>query len=118
MHAAKQRVPNEALTGINPAYKVLSIAERVLEGEIAYREKRIDDADDFARFLLADFSFEGATVMVAPAPGFYATPGLGRNEVRIAYVLKREDLEKAVRVFAAGLEAYATARRSRPQAVS
>jgi aspartate aminotransferase len=72
----------------------------------------IDDADDFARFLLADFSFEGATVMVAPAPGFYATPGLGRNEVRIAYVLKREDLEKAVRVFAAGLEAYAAARRA------
>ena len=72
----------------------------------------IDDADDFARFLLADFSFEGATVMVAPAPGFYATPGLGRNEVRIAYVLKREDLEQAVRVFAAGLEAYAVARTS------
>jgi aspartate aminotransferase len=67
----------------------------------------IDDADEFARFLLADFSHEGATVMVAPAPGFYATPGLGKNEVRIAYVLKREDLEKAVRVFAAGLEAYA-----------
>ena len=78
----------------------------------------IDDADDFARFLLADFSFEGATVMVAPAPGFYATPGLGRNEVRIAYVLNRQDLEKAVRVFAAGLAAYAAARRSAAQKVA
>src|SRR5262245_15438592 len=43
----------------------------------------IDDADDFARFLLAEFSYQGATVMVAPAPGFYATPGLGKDEVRI-----------------------------------
>jgi len=66
----------------------------------------IDDADEFARFLLADFSHEGSTVMVAPAAGFYATPGLGRDEVRIAYVLKCEDLEKAVDVFAAGLAAY------------
>jgi len=66
----------------------------------------VDDADAFARFLLADFSHDGATVMVAPAAGFYATPGLGRDEVRIAYVLKREDLERAVEVLAAGIEAY------------
>jgi len=49
-------------------------------------------------------------VMVAPAAGFYATPGLGQDEVRIAYVLKREDLLRAVRVFAAGLAAYRAAR--------
>jgi len=66
----------------------------------------IDDSEEFARFLLADFAHQGATVMVAPAPGFYATPGLGRDEVRIAYVLKRSDLERAVEVFAAGLAAY------------
>jgi aspartate aminotransferase len=70
----------------------------------------VDDADEFARFLLADFSHEGATVMVAPAAGFYATPGLGRDEVRIAYVLKREDLERAVEVLAAALEAFRRAR--------
>lgn len=70
----------------------------------------IDDADEFARFLLADFSHQGATVMVAPAPGFYATPGLGRDEVRIAYVLNRQDLIKAVRVFEAGIAAYRVAR--------
>ncbi len=70
----------------------------------------IDDADEFARFLLADFEHQGTTVMVAPAPGFYATPGLGRDEVRIAYVLKREDLVRAVDAFAAGLAAYRKAR--------
>jgi aspartate aminotransferase len=70
----------------------------------------VDDAEEFARFLLAEFSYDGATVMVAPAAGFYATPGLGRDEVRIAYVLKSEDLVKAVEVFAAGLAAYRTAR--------
>jgi aspartate aminotransferase len=70
----------------------------------------IDDADEFARFLLADFSHGGETVMVAPAPGFYATPGLGKDEVRIAYVLKREDLERAVEILAAALPAYRAAR--------
>ncbi len=68
------------------------------------------DAEDFAHWLLADFAHDGATVMVAPAAGFYATPGLGRNEVRIAYVLKRSDLAKAVEVFAAALVAYRKAR--------
>src|SRR5262249_3910941 len=66
-----------------------------------------NDGEDFARFLLSDFQHEGATVMVAPAEGFYATPGLGRDEVRIAYVLNCDDLRAAVRVFAAGLAAYA-----------
>jgi aspartate aminotransferase len=70
----------------------------------------VEDAEDFARFLLSEFSHEGATVMVAPAAGFYATPGAGRDEVRIAYVLKREDLEEAVRVLAAALPAYRQAR--------
>jgi aspartate aminotransferase len=70
----------------------------------------ITDSEDFARFLLADFAHDGATVMVAPAPGFYATRGRGRDEVRIAYVLRKEDLALAVRAFAAGLEAYRKAR--------
>jgi aspartate aminotransferase len=70
----------------------------------------VDDAEEFARFLLADFAHQGTTVMVAPAAGFYATPGLGRDEVRIAYVLKRADLERAVEALAAGLAAYRRAR--------
>ena len=53
----------------------------------------VEDSEDFAAWLLSDFDLDGATVMVAPAPGFYATPGLGLDEVRIAYVLKRQDLE-------------------------
>lgn len=70
----------------------------------------ITDSEDFARYLLADFAHQGATVMVAPAPGFYATRGLGLDEVRIAYVLQREDLERAVEAFGAGLAAYRRAR--------
>ena len=67
----------------------------------------VDDSEAFARFLLSEFSHEGATVMVAPAAGFYRTPGRGRDEVRIAYVLNKQDLALAVRVFAAGLTAFA-----------
>jgi aspartate aminotransferase len=66
----------------------------------------VEDADNFARWLLEEFSFEGATVMVAPAAGFYATEGLGKNEVRIAYVLEKERLKKAVRVLEEALKIY------------
>jgi aspartate aminotransferase len=66
----------------------------------------VDDAESFCRFLLSDFSLDGHTVMLAPASGFYKTPGLGKDEVRIAYVLKRADLERAVTVLAAALAAY------------
>ena len=57
----------------------------------------VDDTDKFAQWLLEDFSFENQTVMVAPASGFYSTPGLGKNEVRIAYVLKIADLKNAMK---------------------
>ena len=66
----------------------------------------VKDSDAFARFLLEEFSFEGATVMVAPAAGFYATAGLGSNEVRMAYVLNCDDLRQAIRVLGEGLKAY------------
>ena len=66
----------------------------------------VEDADHFARWLLESFSFEGTTVMLAPAAGFYATPGLGTNEVRIAYVLNKERLNKAIRVLDAALKSY------------
>jgi aspartate aminotransferase len=71
----------------------------------------VDDAEEFTRFMLAEFSHEGDTVMVSPAAGFYATPGRGRDEVRIAYVLKAEDLERAVVVLREGLAAYAQGSR-------
>jgi aspartate aminotransferase len=66
----------------------------------------VDDAEKFIVWMLANFEVGGETVMMSPAEGFYATPGLGRDEVRIAYVLKNEDLVKAMEILKAGLEAY------------
>ena len=66
----------------------------------------VDDSDKFCRWCLEDFSYEGETVMMAPASGFYTTPGAGRNQVRIAYVLKREDLQRALFILQKALEAY------------
>jgi aspartate aminotransferase len=66
----------------------------------------IEDADDFAKWMLEDYNYNNKTVMVAPAEGFYATPGLGKNEVRFSYCLKCEDLEDAMDIFARGLETY------------
>lgn len=66
----------------------------------------VDDADKFCAWCLEEFEHEGATVFMAPASGFYTTPGMGRDEVRIAYVLKKEELAKALRVLEAALEAY------------
>ncbi|MGQ9677903.1 MAG: pyridoxal phosphate-dependent aminotransferase [bacterium] len=69
------------------------------------------DAEEFAIFLLNDFQLNNETVMVAPAQGFYATPGLGKNEIRIAYVLNCEELVRAVEVLAAGLTAFSNRKR-------
>ena len=66
----------------------------------------VKDIDDFCRWCLEEFNYEGETVMMAPASGFYATPGLGKNEVRMAYVLKIEDLKRALVVLEKALEAY------------
>ena len=66
----------------------------------------VDDAEKFCMWCLTDFNFEGETVMMAPASGFYTTPGIGRDEVRIAYVLKKNDLFRALFVLQKALEAY------------
>ena len=66
----------------------------------------IDDADKFCQWLLEDFEYNGETVMLAPATGFYATKGLGKQEVRIAYVLNKDSLEKAVECLAEALKVY------------
>ncbi len=66
----------------------------------------VDDADDFARWMLAEFSYEGATLMVAPAAGFYATEGLGKNQIRLAYVLEEDKLKTGIAVLEKALEAY------------
>lgn len=66
----------------------------------------IDDADHFCQWLLSEFEYEGATLMMAPASGFYATPGRGKNEVRLAYVLNVADIEKSAEILKAALIAY------------
>ncbi|MGV3616262.1 MAG: pyridoxal phosphate-dependent aminotransferase [Fimbriimonas sp.] len=66
----------------------------------------IDDSDRFCEWLVKEFRHEGQTVLLAPASGFYITPGAGKDEVRIAYVLDRERLEASMRVLAAALVAY------------
>ncbi|MBQ9194060.1 MAG: pyridoxal phosphate-dependent aminotransferase [Bacteroidales bacterium] len=66
----------------------------------------VEDAEAFCRWMLTDFRLNGETVMMAPAAGFYETPGLGKNQVRMAYVLEKEELAKALKVLKAGLEAY------------
>ena len=66
----------------------------------------VDDAEKFCRWCLEKFNYEGETVMMAPGAGFYTTPGAGINQVRIAYVLKKPDLERALVVLRKALEAY------------
>lgn len=66
----------------------------------------LDDAEDFAKWMLEEYSLNGETVMFAPAEGFYATPGLGKDELRIAYILNENDLKKAMKIFREGFEEY------------
>ena len=66
----------------------------------------IEDADKFCAWCLSDFRYEGQTIFMAPASGFYVTPGLGKNEVRIAYVLNKNDLANAMTVLEKALETY------------
>ena len=66
----------------------------------------VDDAEKFCIWCLTDFNYEGQTIMMAPGSGFYTDPEEGRNQVRMAYVLNKEDLGKALVVLAKALEAY------------
>jgi aspartate aminotransferase len=66
----------------------------------------IDDADKFCQWLLEEFSYNGQTLMLAPGPGFYSTPGLGTNEVRFAYVLNTDDINLAMDCLERALKEY------------
>jgi aspartate aminotransferase len=66
----------------------------------------VDDCDRFCAWCLEEFEYEGQTVFTAPASGFYTTPGMGKDEVRIAYILEKEELRKAIAVLRKALEAY------------
>jgi len=117
--AASAELPPEYLEGVVAEYQrrrdvlfdglreIPGVFLRKPEGAFYFVARLpILDGEDFARFLLTDFQQDGATVMVAPAQGFYATPGLGRSEVRIAYVLKEEALRTSVSILGAALSAY------------
>lgn len=75
----------------------------------------IDNAEEFAKWLLTDFQHHQETVLVAPAAGFYATPGLGNQEIRISYVLEVEKLKKAMKALAAGVKAYQALTKKAPK---
>ena len=69
-------------------------------------ELLVKDSDHFAQWLLEDFNLNNETVMVAPASGFYSTPGEGKNQIRMAYVLNKTDLNRSIEILAAALKQY------------
>ena len=106
---------NEVLHEYTERRDVMVQALREMPGVVAPNPKGafylvarlpVDDADVFAKWLLTDFHVDNETVMVAPANGFYSTPGLGVDEVRIAYVLNVADIKKAMHILAEGLKVY------------
>lgn len=117
----------EATLDVDPTYLTEAIAEydirrkalierlHTIEGVVcpnpvgafyAFVQLPIDDAERFCQWMLEEFDHNGETVMMAPGNGFYATPGLGKQEVRIAYVLHQDDLMRALDALEAGLKAY------------
>lgn len=82
------------------------IAPRPMGAFYAAAQLPVDDSEKFAKWLLEEFNYNGETVMVAPMAGFYATKGLGRNQIRLAYVLKEEDLRHALVCLEKALETY------------
>ncbi len=116
---ALTEVPTSYITGVIAEYQrrrdVVMEALCAIPGVLVRRPEGafylcprlpIEDSNAFAEFLLRDFALDGETVMVAPADGFYATPGLGRDEVRIAYVLEEEKLRRAMKCLGAALAAF------------
>jgi len=100
LHSALQEIPG--VTAHRPEGAFYTVARLPL-----------DDAEAFATWLLTDFRVDGRTVMVAPASGFYASPGKGLDEVRIAYVLKEGDLRDAMHILEQGLDAWQARRPER-----
>jgi aspartate aminotransferase len=116
---ALTQVPRSYIEGVIAEYQrrrdVVHEALSAIPGALAHKPEGafyicprlpIDDANAFAEFLLRDFARDGETVMLAPADGFYATPGLGRDEARIAYVLEEAKLRRAMKCITEALAAY------------
>jgi aspartate aminotransferase len=105
-----------AIAGEYKARRDVLMEELAKEKDLTFRKPegafymmvklRGTDSEDFARFLLEEFQIEGETVMVAPGPGFYATEGLGRDEIRVAFVLDKDRMRRAARIIREGFSAY------------
>lgn len=94
-------------TMVNALKKMPGVIVPSIQGAFyAVVQLPVDDADEFCKWLLTDFAWEGQTVLMAPAKGFYITPGLGVNQVRIAYVLEQEKIEAAMTCLAEALKVY------------
>lgn len=94
-------------TLVNELQKIEGVKVSIPKGAFyCIAQLPVQNADEFAQWLLETFNFNGETVMVAPAAGFYSSPGVGLNEVRIAYVLKKEDLIKSVQILKEALKVY------------
>ena len=117
--AALYKTPKSYLQEVNKEYKmrrdVLYHGLRAIDGVYCHEPKGafytmvklpVDDSEKFIIWMLQNFDINGETTMAAPGSGFYAQPGLGLNEVRMAYVLKKEDLEKALNILKHALAAY------------
>lgn len=122
--AALFNTPKEYLDKVNKKYKarrdVVYDALKNIPGVICQKPSGafyffvklpVENSEDFVRFLLTDFHIDNETVMLAPAEGFYKTPGLGRDEIRISYCLKSDDLKKAINILSKGLEAFTHQKR-------
>lgn len=125
--ATIEQVGAAALANVSPDYMKKAFNEYQLRRDVVYGALKqmegviceepkgafyiiaklpVKNAEDFVKWMLTDFSLDNATVMMAPAEGFYATKGLGVDEVRLSYVLKREDLEASMKILSAGLKEY------------
>jgi len=92
---------------LNELEKIPGVVCKKPEGAFyIFAKLPIDDAEDFIIWMLKEFQIDNETVMAAPGDGFYATPNLGKNELRLAYILCKEDLQKAMHIFKKGLAVY------------
>ena len=106
-----EEVKNEYEERRNLVYSALSnmenvICEKPTGAFYVIAKLPVNNAEDFIKWLLTDYSLNGETIMMAPAEGFYATSGLGKNEVRISYCISKEDLKKAMFILESGLKQY------------
>jgi len=105
--AARTEYKKRRNTLINRLSKMEGVYCQIPQGAFYVMAKLpVEDSDDFCKWLLTDFRKDNATIMLAPGSGFYTTPGLGKNEIRLAYVLNENDINAAMDCLSAALQTY------------